>query len=215
MIRTIKYTCIAIFGLALIALAVGPAWAIDYKRLSKHHTVYGVSQFIAAAISPNERNNTVVKLMNPTPVTMVAAAFIYEREGGNRGGIPEKFLGCVLETLPPHAAVQIEYDAYFRDNINPDGKPMYIEVISVPVEPVTLWSHWKRQRNSTRLADGLGIVGTPNNFQGNLFVLHPKLFSLPSNIDGQREEAAKSICTELLNKGLSPDLFEEFGIFCP
>lgn len=217
--RLTKYTYIAIASVVFLSLAVSQAWAIDYKPLSKDHTVYGVSQYLAGGVAPI--GNILVKLVNPTPVTMVAAALFYEREGGKRGGTttPEKFLRCVVEELSPHAAIQIENEAECASNnsSNPECVPLYVEVISVPVEPVTLRSHWKKHKYFNSLADGLGIVGSPNTFQGNLFLLNPKLFSLPSDsvVDGQRKYAIDSICTALQEKGLSPDLFEEFGIFCP
>ncbi len=213
--RLAKYTYIAIAGVVFLSLSVGPAWAVTYKRLSQNHTLYGVSQFLAGGVAPV--GNILIKLVNPTPVTMVAAAFFYEREGGKRGGTPGKFLRCVVEELSPHAAIQIENTAECVNNPgdNPTCVALYVEVISVPVEPVPLRSYWQKHKHSSRLGDGLGVVGSPNTLQGNLFLLNPKLFSLPSNIDGQRKDAIDSICTALQDKGLSPDLFEEFGIFCP
>lgn len=212
-----KLTYIAIAGVVLLSLAVTPAWSVTYGKLSKNHTLYGVSQFLAGGVSPIGK--ILVKLVNPTPVTMVAVALFYERErGGERGGVPERFLGSVVEKLYPHAAIQIENKTECASNSsnNSECVPQYVEVISVPVEPVQA-----KKNGTTRLADGLGIVGSPNNFQGNLFLLNPELFSLPSNdaVPGQREEAIDSICTalqdKLQDKVLSLDLFEEFGIFCP
>jgi hypothetical protein len=211
-----KLTYIAIAGVVLLSLAVTPAWSVTYGKLSKNHTLYGVSQFLAGGVSPIGK--ILVKLVNPTPVTMVAVALFYEREGGNHGGVPAQFLRCVVEKLYPHAAIQIENKTECASNSskNPNCVPQYVEVISVPVEPVQA-----KKNGTTRLADGLGIVGSPNNFQGNLFLLNPELFSLPSNdaVPGQREVPIDSICTALQNKlqdkELSPDLFEEFGIFCP
>ena len=212
-----KLTYIAIAGVVLLSLALTPAWSVTYDKLSKNHTLYGVSQFLAGGVSPIGK--ILVKLVNPTPVTMVAVALFYEREGGGkRGGVPERFLGSVVEELYPHAAIQIENKTECASNSskNTECVPQYVEVISVPVEPVQA-----KKNGTTRLADGLGIVGSPNNFQGNLFLLNPELFSLPSNdaVPGQREVAIDSICTalqdKLQDKVLSLDLFEEFGIFCP
>ena len=206
-----KLTYIAIAGVVLLSLAVTPAWSVTYGKLSKNHTLYGVSQFLAGGVSPT--GYVLVKLVNPTPVTMVAVALFYEREGGKRGGTtPETFLRCVVEELSPHAAIQIENKTEcVKSNNNPACVPQYVEVISVPVDPLQA-----KKNGTTRLADGLGIVGSPNNFQGNLFLLNPELFSLPSDsvVDGQREDAIESICTALQNQGFSLDLFEEFGISC-
>jgi len=210
-----KLTYIAIAGVVLLSLAVTPAWSVTYGKLSKNHTLYGVSQYLAGGVAPI--GNILLKLVNPTPVTMVAVALFYEREVGKHGGVPAQFLRCVVEELSPHAAIQIENEPdCVKSNTNSGCVPLYVEVISVPVEPVQA-----KKNGTTRLADGLGIVGSPNNFQGNLFLLNPELFSLQSNdaVLGQREVAIDSICTalqdKLQDKVLSLDLFEEFGIFCP
>jgi hypothetical protein len=209
---TTKLLVAVLVWVTLLFLPLGPARAGTYKKLSNNHIRYGVSQLLVGGLSHS--GAIALKLVNPTPVTMVATALFYEREGRN-GAIAGTFLGSVVEELGPHAALQIENDAEFDEKINPKGVPLYVEVISVPKEPVRVWWYWK-QKKYVRLADGLGIVGGSNNIQGNIFLINPKLFSLPADdvFTGQHEAAIDSVCSELKTNGLGLNLFEEFGISC-
>lgn len=224
-----KLLVVAFVGIAVLTLGAAHLWACDFKKLSKNHMLYrvkklsknhilyGVSQLLVGGISPNPLNYTLVKLINPTPVTMVAIALFYEREGGPHlqdepVGEPGTYLHCKGEILSPHAAKQLEKPFYNEEN--PKLPALYVEVISVPVKPV------KIGKKGVYVADGLGIVGSPNSMQGNLFPVHPMLFSLPE--EAQALEAAKECACQALEtlqqeRDLGTDclnIFRDFGITC-
>ncbi len=221
---------VAFVGVAFLSLGATLSWAgHEFKKLSKNHLLFGVSQFLAGNINAVE--TTPLKLFNPNHVTQVAAALFYEREsegGGPRpGGSAEEFQACLVRVLTPHGALQ------FRLDFLETGR-LYVEVISAPATPVRKGKrkekdddedenkynkHRGHMKRELRLADGLGIRGTAalTNFASvPLSMVHPGLFSLPSDdvVEGQRQAAIDCVCGAL-PAGSDPDVFEEFGISCP
>ena len=79
-------------------------------------------------------------------------------------------------------------------------------MISAPREKV---------KGKRRLLDGLGIVAESTSGH-QFFLVHPELFSLPSDdVDvGQRQAAIVCVCNELDRLGLDPRVFKGFGVTC-
>ena len=185
----------------VVALVVGAPslWAHDSDDLSRNHTRYGVSQFLAQNVS-GLFQGAPLKLFNPNRVTHVTAMLFYTRPNDP----PAEFVTCLVPPpLTPHASVQYNLDFL-------DVSRTYVELIAVPTET----------HHGGRLRDGLGINGTAaaqSDSATPLALLHPKLFSLPSDDDfaGQRQAAIDCICDGLdALAGVSNGVFEEFGIDC-
>ena len=202
--RMTQLIVIAFVGISFLSLVTTPLWADHFKKLSKNHLRFGVSQLLVGHVSP--RADELVRLMNPNHITQVAAALFYERLGAFSAGTlgtPEAFLGCVVRDLTPHAAVGIDNGSLS----NPDRIPLYVEVISAPVTPVPV------KKKQAPVADGLGIAASAGTFQGPLFLVHPKLFSLPDD----EQAAIDCVCIALeplILEGLAPNVFKDFGITC-
>ncbi len=225
---------LAIIGLPLVA---NTTWAGDgdsdsdsdsdrhksrFSRLSAAHTQYGVSQY-NYGIVPREGGGPMgflpapMKLMNPNSVTQIAAVLVYNRS--EDASEVEEFLGCVVNRLTPHAALDLtspvvggnfptgEADAFV---VPPGFPPRYAEVIWAPEDKVRV------RGRGTRLADGLGgrSQGAVNTTAHHL--AHPSLFSLPSNdvVLGQREAAVECVCNNLMLLELDSRTFRDFGIRC-
>ena len=234
--RTTRLVTLAFVGIASFSLATTPSLAGQaFKKLSNNHLRFGVSQFLAGNI--NTRNEaTPLKLFNPTPVAQIVAALFYQREsdGNNPGGNAGEFQACLVRELPSHGAVQISLAGFLP------VPRAYVEIISAPVTPVRGrkrnerdddddddddnddgdddHKHSGHHKKELRLADGLGIRGsaTLTNFvSGSLSMVHPKLFSLPSDdvIPDQQKSAIDCVCFALPD-GSDLEIFEDFGIDC-
>ncbi len=221
--RMRQWIVITVVGTAFLSLATTPCWAGHaFKRLSKNHLLFGVSQFLAGNI--NSREATPLKLFNPTPVTQVVAALFYEREseGPQPGGNAAQFRACLVRLLTPHGALQLNLDFVAT---NPHNRH-YVEVISAPVTPVKREedehdddSDSDDDNEGLRLADGLGIRGTATLTlfaSVPLSMVHPELFTLPADevVPGQRQDAIDCLCDGLITLGLDLDVFEDFGVDC-
>ena len=131
-------------------------------------------------------------LMNPNTTTHVAAALFYQIDDGSKGAAaPGEYIDCLVVQLAPNASIGYDLPGFFL------GPPqVYVEVISVPV------------KGGTRLADGLGIIGE-GTFEHRYFLVHPSLFTLPSN---DVEDASECVRVGLGLLYLPDDLFSDFGI---
>ena len=96
----------------------------------------------------------------------------------------------------------------------------YTEIISAPLVLSDAHNHSiksenskKSKKSSKRILDGLGIgaTATVTNFASvPLSLIHPSLFSLPSD-----SEAELCVCYELFFTGVpDTEVFEDFGISC-
>ena len=193
----------------------------EFQPLSLSHTDYGVAQLNYGNIPGFENSPTmpVMKLMNPTPVTQVAAAIVYEAERGQNPGTPEVYATCVVRKLTPHASIGIPSSAV---DTPANTLPKYAEVIWAPVEKVqvSLLSQFGIKsgvKKGARMADGLGgyfLTAFQGSAEGTPQLAHPQLFSLPSDdvVAGQRQAAIDCVLGGLANLGLPADIFEDFGI---
>lgn len=231
--RTTRSVALAFVGIASFSLMISPVSAgHSFEKLSKNHLQFGVSQFLAGNV-PNSRPQNL-KLMNPNHVTQVAAVLIYERVKENPSfgpiGEAELFLGCAVRELSPHAAVGISSEEVGDTE---DFTALYVEVISAPATPVKRktgkwlesWNEREgneregKERKGLRLADGLGIIADASGSEKSLHLIHPGLFSLPSDdvVDGQQQAAIDCVCAALdeLPDDSDLEVFEDFGIDCP
>lgn len=208
--RTNLLSSIVLLGAFAVLLSGGRAHAQDgfqFTVWSPQHLEYGVSQMWAG----QTRDRSVdLRFSNPVGVEQAALAFIYERttdagggEGDASGEEAEVFDGCTLRRLTPHSSLSISF-----------GNPTryYAEVISAPVQPVTV------NARDSRKANGLGILvrGGGSNEVGGMHPVHPSLFTLPSSlaVPGQREVARQCACSAIVDAGLRPNIFLGFGIDC-
>ena len=146
--------------------------------------------------------------------------------------MPSTSFGCAVRELTPHAALGI--------SSNVVGDPtnftaLYVEVISAPSTPVRKGTgngaedededededdeddrHKRHKKRELRVADGLGIIAEASGNEKPLRLIHPGLFSLPSDdvVDGQRQAAIDCVCGELPEDS-DPETFEDFGVSCP
>ena len=149
--------------------------------------------------------------------------------------LPEVFLGCLVVEMTPHSAVSLHdststtwLDTSFTDagaawpglpgtnrNSGINGMPRVAEVIWGPAEKVKVAG----VRGLKRKADGLGgtTAGGHRTARSHTNLLHPGLFSLPSNdvVAGQREDAIECVCEGLADLFADRNTFEKFGISCP
>ena len=188
-------------------------------------TILASLHFRAGQVTRSQAGqNTPLKLFNPTPTTQVVASLFYVREnegqgdssfeGDDEGGAD--FHGCRVSVLRPHSAVQINLDFLGKGRT-------YTEIISAPLVLSDAHNHSiksenpkkskKSKKSSKRILDGLGIgaTATVTNFASvPLSLIHPSLFSLPSD-----SEAELCVCYELFFTGVpDTEVFEDFGISC-
>lgn len=237
MTRTKQFTMGIVTGITLFGLSATPLVARHFKELSDFHTIFGVSQFNALDLD----FQTELVLYNPNHVTQVAAVLLYERSfmnfgtGGNQEIVldstddfpPERYFGCMVTKLTPHAAVELDWDSLI--NLG----ETYAEVIWAPEDPVRVAiAALGGQRKSRRLADGLGgqVQGDDEEDSRGYHLVHPGLFSLPDEtVDfefdaskNQQEATIECVCQGLFNLAGPPfenpvslRVFETFGINCP
>ena len=212
-------------GTALFTIGTTVASADQaFKKLSEHHVLYGVSQYLAGNITV--KGSTPLKIFNPTPVAQVSAAILYERDNQSgdgfdniADGVAGKYQDCLVRALAPHGAVQLDL------NFLPVNRG-YAEIVSVPIKALGKAKSGKsgksdksKKSKKRRIADGLGIMGTTTvtNFVSiPMSTVHPSLFSLPSDsvVPGQQQAAVDCICGAI-PAGVDSDVFQEFGISCP
>ncbi len=112
-----------------------------FQRLSRHHTLFGPSQYFAANVAFDA---VPIRLMNPLGITMVAAVLFYDRGRDDMDELdhmPGRFLGAVVVELPPHGSRGISCDTLDGEGavspVFPQGaqlaQQLYAEVISVPL----------------------------------------------------------------------------------
>lgn len=214
----------ALLGSAAIASA-------QFSPLSRDHIANGVSQYLAGN-SKDDGNplegggggTPLLGLLNPNGRSHIAAILFYERrlEGhptDTAGGTPGLFLGCRVETLAPHSAFDIREGEGQAPALTwtPDGghSPRYVEVLSVPRQPVAV------NGMQTRVADGLGLTADDTgefHSSEQMFPLDPRHFRPPLNqiSPGQLQASIDCICDGLSTQGLPTDAFSEspFGILC-
>ena len=121
---------------SLVLLGANPVSAGHFKKLSVHHTNFGVAQLNYGNISGRNFDGfrPLLKLMNPVHVTQVAAVIVYEAARGRTPGTAELFSTCVVRELTPHASIGIP-----ETLINPSfisRRAKYGEMIWAPVDPV-------------------------------------------------------------------------------
>ena len=188
---------VASIVVAILAMGVPTAWAGHQQPLSAHHTAYGVSQLLAGTTINSI--TAPLKLFNPVHFTQIAAALIYESKEPAPGGNAEVFQSCVVARLTPH------HSEGFALTTN---RRVYIEVISSPEAKQKL-----PNGQMVRLGDGMGINGSTGDGSDPeyLRLLHPAMFSLPSNavVAGQREAAITCICDGLAAIGAPIDVFHD------
>jgi hypothetical protein len=188
----------------VVAVAFGfiasPAEASrKYTRLTKRHTVQGVSQFLCHRPGGD---GDYVKLVNPTSVTMIVAILSYDSNSGGSGSGTREFLDYRVVRLEPHEAAS-------WDGEDGDFGGSYLEIIAAPETKVRVGGRY------TRRANGLGISGTMGSYGGgHLWLLHPSLFTLPEDapFPGQRQDAIDAIIDGLDKIGAPRDCFKSFGI---
>ena len=212
---------------ATAILVVGSvALAGHLAPLSPAHTGYGVSQYIAKNFSDFDSTTVFgsLNVTNPNERSHVFAVLFYERriEGDISAepdaGTPGLFLGCLVETIPPHGSLNIaQTDPRVPDSAADHGShdPKFVQVISVPRQSATVAGR------KTRVANGLGVTMEATGFgaREHVALLYPELFRLPFDqvAAGQRQDAVDCICGGLSAKGLPGGIFAHpvFGIGCP
>jgi hypothetical protein len=189
----------ALLMLGVLCMFAVPAVAgVRYSRWTEEHTAYGVSQFLNARATGY---GSYVKLVNPTPVTMIVAIIVYDASTGGGGVGARTYADYRVLRLEPHEAA-----SYDGEGSSLGG--MYVEIIAVPETKV-------RVGVRRYIADGLGIVGTFGFYGGGkLRLAHPRLFNLPVDgiSPGQRQQCIDDINAGLQAIGAPRDSFKDFGI---
>jgi hypothetical protein len=210
MMRITKMISVSLLMVGVLCMFTSPAVAgpdyprmsysrMSYSKLSSHHTLYGVSQFLA---SRSTGYGAYIKIVNPTPVTMIVAILVYDAGSGGSGAGPREYTDYRVFRLEPHEAASYDGEDY-------DFAGKYLEIIAAPEKKVRVGNFYSRK------ADGLGISGTMGSYGGgHLWLLYPNLFTLPEDapFPGQRQAAIDDVIGGLNAIGAPDSTFTEFGI---